>query len=68
MFGLRFSQAFESKVADVDAALIKLYTLTQRLTFAKGRVETIQGVTIDLCHSYLNLLFYCYFVILSVCL
>ncbi|KAM8742283.1 coiled-coil alpha-helical rod protein 1 isoform 2-T3 [Acanthopagrus schlegelii] len=40
----RFSLAFESKVAQVDAAQTKLVTLTQRLTFAKRRVETIQGL------------------------
>lgn len=40
----RFSLAFESKIAEVDAAQTRLNTLTQRLTFAKGRVETIQGV------------------------
>ncbi len=39
----RFSLAFESKVADVAAAQTRLNTLTQRITFAKGRVETIQG-------------------------
>lgn len=31
-------------MADVDAAQTRLNTLTQRLTFAKRRVETIQGV------------------------
>lgn len=40
----RFGVAFESKVAEVNAAKTRLNTLTQRLTFAKGRVETIQGV------------------------
>ncbi|GAA6233023.1 coiled-coil alpha-helical rod protein 1 [Lates japonicus] len=40
----RFSLAFESKVAEVDAAQTSLYTCTQRLTFAKRRVETIQGL------------------------
>ncbi|KAI3373565.1 hypothetical protein L3Q82_022153, partial [Scortum barcoo] len=40
----RFGLAFESKVAEVDAAQTRLNTLTQRLTFAKGRVETIQGL------------------------
>lgn len=43
---LRFSLAFESKVPEVDAAQTRLNTLTQRLTFAKRRVETIQGVII----------------------
>ncbi|TWW74881.1 coiled-coil alpha-helical rod protein 1 [Takifugu flavidus] len=42
----RFSQAFESKVADVDSAITRLSTLTQRLAFAKGRVETIQGLVL----------------------
>lgn len=42
----RFSLAFESKVAEVDAAQTRLSTFTQRLTFAKGRAETIQGVII----------------------
>lgn len=42
----RFSLAFESKVAEVDAAQTSLYTCTQRLTFAKRRVETIQGAVI----------------------
>ncbi|XP_031713255.1 coiled-coil alpha-helical rod protein 1 [Anarrhichthys ocellatus] len=41
----RFSLAFESKVAEMDAAQARLNTLTQRLTFAKRRVETIQGLT-----------------------
>lgn len=50
MFGtcdlvLRFSQTFESKVADVDSAMTRLNSLTQRLAFAKGRVETVQGAT-----------------------
>ncbi|XP_033969832.1 coiled-coil alpha-helical rod protein 1 [Trematomus bernacchii] len=40
----RFSLAFESKVAEVDAAQARLSTFTQRLTFAKRRVETIQGL------------------------
>ncbi|XP_030294927.1 coiled-coil alpha-helical rod protein 1 [Sparus aurata] len=40
----RFSLTFESKVAQVDAAQTKLVTLNQRLTFAKRRVETIQGL------------------------
>ncbi|XP_051257324.1 coiled-coil alpha-helical rod protein 1 isoform X1 [Dicentrarchus labrax] len=40
----RFSLAFKSKVAVVDAAQTRLNTLTQRLTFAKRRVETIQGL------------------------
>lgn len=44
-FFLRFSQTFESKVADVDSAITWLNSLTQRLAFAKGRVETVQGAT-----------------------
>uniref|UniRef100_UPI0037E7D71B coiled-coil alpha-helical rod protein 1 n=1 Tax=Semicossyphus pulcher TaxID=241346 RepID=UPI0037E7D71B len=40
----RFTLTFESKMAEVDAAGTRLNTLTQRLTFAKGRVETIQGL------------------------
>ncbi|KAM9846387.1 coiled-coil alpha-helical rod protein 1 [Aulostomus maculatus] len=40
----RFSLAFENKVAEVDVAQAKLSTFTQRLTFAKRRVETIQGL------------------------
>ncbi|XP_071317341.1 coiled-coil alpha-helical rod protein 1 [Trachinotus anak] len=40
----RFSLAFESKVAEVDTAQTRLSTFTQRLTFAKRRVETIQGL------------------------
>lgn len=42
----RFSLAFECKVAEVDAAQARLSTFTQRLTFAKRRVETIQGAVI----------------------
>ncbi|XP_038565124.1 coiled-coil alpha-helical rod protein 1 [Micropterus salmoides] len=41
----RFSLAFESNVAEVESAQTRLNTFTQRLTFAKGRVETIQGLT-----------------------
>ncbi|XP_035482560.2 coiled-coil alpha-helical rod protein 1 isoform X2 [Scophthalmus maximus] len=40
----RFRLAFESKVAEVDAAQTRLNTFTQRLIFAKRRVETIQGL------------------------
>ncbi|XP_069581639.1 coiled-coil alpha-helical rod protein 1 isoform X3 [Brachyistius frenatus] len=40
----RFSQAFESKVAEVGSAKASLNTLTHRLTFAKRQVETIQGL------------------------
>lgn len=39
---------FENKVEEVDAAQTRLSTFTQRLSFAKRRVETIQGViTLD---------------------
>ncbi|KAM4619797.1 coiled-coil alpha-helical rod protein 1 [Polymixia lowei] len=40
----RFRLAFEGKVAEVDAAQTRLNIFTQRLTFAKRRVETIQGL------------------------
>uniref|UniRef100_A0A3B4UIA7 Coiled-coil alpha-helical rod protein 1 n=2 Tax=Seriola dumerili TaxID=41447 RepID=A0A3B4UIA7_SERDU len=40
----RFSLAFENKVAEVDTAQSRFNTFTQRLTFAKRRVETIQGL------------------------
>ncbi|XP_034539999.1 coiled-coil alpha-helical rod protein 1 isoform X2 [Notolabrus celidotus] len=40
----RFTSAFESKVSEVDAAQTRLNTLSQRLIFAKRRVETIQGL------------------------
>ncbi|XP_042288219.1 coiled-coil alpha-helical rod protein 1 isoform X1 [Thunnus maccoyii] len=40
----RFSLAFGSKVAEVDAAQTRLNTFTQRLTFAKRRVDTIHGL------------------------
>ncbi|KAM6907543.1 coiled-coil alpha-helical rod protein 1 [Xenentodon cancila] len=40
----RFSQEFYSKVAQLGAAKAKLNTFTQRLSFAKRRVETIQGL------------------------
>lgn len=43
---LRFRQVFESKVAEMDSAQTRLNVLTQRLAFAKGRVETIQGMTV----------------------
>ncbi|KAF3705921.1 Coiled-coil alpha-helical rod protein 1 Alpha-helical coiled-coil rod protein [Channa argus] len=39
-----FSVGFENKVAEVDAANAKLNSFTQRLTFAKRQVETIQGL------------------------
>ncbi|XP_054482193.1 coiled-coil alpha-helical rod protein 1 [Anoplopoma fimbria] len=41
----RFSLAFESKVAEMNAAQARLNTFSQRLTFAKRQVETIQGLT-----------------------
>lgn len=40
----RFSLAFQRKWTEVDAAHTRLNTLTQRLTFAKGRVETVQAL------------------------
>ncbi|XP_041864972.1 coiled-coil alpha-helical rod protein 1 isoform X2 [Melanotaenia boesemani] len=40
----RFSQEFQNKVAEVEAAKARLNTFTQRLSFAKRRVETIQGL------------------------
>ncbi|KAG7516663.1 coiled-coil alpha-helical rod protein 1 [Solea senegalensis] len=40
----RFRLAFEGKMAEVDAAQTRLNTFTQRLMFAKRRVETIQGL------------------------
>lgn len=40
----KFRLAFESKVAEVGSAQARLNVLTQRLTFAKGRVETVQGL------------------------
>ncbi|XP_063342236.1 coiled-coil alpha-helical rod protein 1 isoform X1 [Pelmatolapia mariae] len=40
----RFCEAFESKVAEVEAAKARLNTFTQRLTFAKRRVETVQAL------------------------
>lgn len=43
---LRFRLAFESKVAEVASAQARLNVLTQRLAFAKGRVETVQGTTL----------------------
>lgn len=39
----RFSFAIEGKVAEMDTTQARLNTLTQRLTFAKRQVETIQG-------------------------
>lgn len=39
----RFGLAFEAKVGEVEAAQARLNILTQRLTFAKRRVETTQG-------------------------
>ncbi|XP_029925514.1 coiled-coil alpha-helical rod protein 1 isoform X2 [Myripristis murdjan] len=40
----RFGLAFEAKVGEVEAAQARLNIFTQRLTFAKRRVETIQGL------------------------
>ncbi|XP_037544025.1 coiled-coil alpha-helical rod protein 1, partial [Nematolebias whitei] len=40
----RFSQEFESKLTEVDAAKARLDSCTQRLSFAKRRVEMIQGL------------------------
>ncbi|XP_068187183.1 coiled-coil alpha-helical rod protein 1 isoform X2 [Antennarius striatus] len=40
----RLSLAFESKVAELFATQTRLISLTQRLAFANGRVETIQGL------------------------
>ncbi|KAM9729417.1 coiled-coil alpha-helical rod protein 1 isoform 1-T1 [Menidia menidia] len=40
----KFSQAFESKLMEVDAAKARLSTSLQRLSFAKRRVDTIQGL------------------------
>lgn len=40
----RFSLAFENKVAEVDTAQSRLKVFTQRLMFAKRRVETVQGM------------------------
>ncbi|XP_024866276.1 coiled-coil alpha-helical rod protein 1 isoform X3 [Kryptolebias marmoratus] len=40
----RFSQEFETKLTEVDAAKARLNNCTQRLSFANRRVETIQGL------------------------
>ncbi|KAK2828484.1 hypothetical protein Q5P01_019518 [Channa striata] len=40
----RFSLGFENKMAEVDAANTKLSLFTQRLTFAKRQMETVQGL------------------------
>ncbi|KAM3869308.1 coiled-coil alpha-helical rod protein 1 [Diretmus argenteus] len=40
----RFRLSFEAKVVEVDAGQAKLNMFTQRLTFAKRRVETIRGL------------------------
>ncbi|XP_029374587.1 coiled-coil alpha-helical rod protein 1 [Echeneis naucrates] len=42
----RFSLAFEGRMAEMDTAQTRLNTFTQRLTFAKRQVETIQGLII----------------------
>lgn len=39
----RFSLVFEAKGTEVRTALSHLFTLGQRLTFAKSRIDTIQG-------------------------
>ncbi|XP_048884990.1 coiled-coil alpha-helical rod protein 1 isoform X2 [Brienomyrus brachyistius] len=40
----RFSLVFEARGTEVRTALSHLFTLGQRLTFAKSRVDTIQGL------------------------
>ncbi|XP_072573550.1 coiled-coil alpha-helical rod protein 1 isoform X2 [Paramormyrops kingsleyae] len=40
----RFSLVFEAKGTEVRTALSHLFTLGQRLTFAKSRIDTIQGL------------------------
>lgn len=40
----RFNLVFENKVAEMDAAQTRFNICTQRLMFAKRRVETIQGL------------------------
>ncbi|KAJ8276551.1 hypothetical protein COCON_G00083030 [Conger conger] len=40
----RFALMFEDKLTEVQAAQRHLHGLSQRLTFAKGRVDTIQGL------------------------
>lgn len=49
---LRFSLVFESEVAEVCSAQTRLNVLNQRLAFAKGRVETVQGTTVAELHVY----------------
>nr|XP_061801163.1 coiled-coil alpha-helical rod protein 1-like [Nerophis lumbriciformis] len=39
-----FNVAFHRKMADVNAAQAKLNTFSQRLNFARGRVETVQAL------------------------
>ncbi|XP_041741732.1 coiled-coil alpha-helical rod protein 1 isoform X2 [Coregonus clupeaformis] len=40
----RFSKAFEAKMSEVETVQIRLNSFGQRLTFAKRRVDTIQGL------------------------
>ncbi|XP_076024982.1 coiled-coil alpha-helical rod protein 1 [Genypterus blacodes] len=40
----RFSLGFEGKVLEVEAAQTRLNSFTQRLCFAKRRLETVQGL------------------------
>ncbi|XP_029547261.1 coiled-coil alpha-helical rod protein 1 isoform X3 [Salmo trutta] len=40
----RFSQAFEAKMSEVETVQTRLNSFGQRLTFAKRRVDTIQGL------------------------
>lgn len=55
---LRFRLVFESKVAEMGSAQTRLNILNQRLAFAKGRVETVQGTTVAELHIfYASLLF-----------
>lgn len=61
----RFRLAFESKVAEVDAAQTRLNTFTQRLIFAKRRVETIQGVLALEVNGMIAMLHFCVFFFLS---
>ncbi|KAG7282690.1 hypothetical protein CRUP_017616 [Coryphaenoides rupestris] len=42
----RFNAVFEAKVADVNKAQEQLNVFSQRLTFAKRRVQTIQGLLV----------------------
>ncbi|XP_010895394.1 coiled-coil alpha-helical rod protein 1 isoform X2 [Esox lucius] len=40
----RFSQTFEAKISEVETVQTRLNSFGQRLTFAKRRVDTIQGL------------------------